>query len=399
MRRSNARGGAPWLSLFLMSGAAAAATACGGDDGGGAGGGTDSLGNLSDGFDDDGGVTAGADGGGSASGGSASGGSASGGDGDADGGGSAGDGDADGGGIKFDINGGVVGGGGECQDIELTGKYEPPNVFLVLDQSCSMGGQGWPDLTNTVNWMISNYDMDVRFGMRLFPRTNEAYGTCNYTADVPIGDNTGTMIVNQMNAGGPTNSTPVYPGIHTGLEELKKEPTGERVMIVLTDGSASSTCSPSTDVDTQCATEISTARQNDGVTTYVIGLGSYVDTNALNAWAQAGGTPQGKPGGIDYLEASDQATLQTAFGQIISSVISCVIDLDPPPDDDVKTIEVEVDGVVYDMPLPGTTCPASGDGYIFPNAPDRSTIELCNAACDSLVTTLTADITYACGAG
>ncbi len=382
-------------------GAALTLTACGGDDGGG-----QSTDGSIDSLDAGGTLTLGGDGDGDGDGDATN----SGGDGDGDGDGdgatnSGGDGDGDGdgdgassGGIKFDVGDGIMGGGGQCEDIELTGEYEPPNVFLVLDVSCSMNGAGWTDLTSTVNWMISNYDASVRFGCRFFPGAMSA-SACVYTPDVAIGDNQGTAILNVMNGETPNNGTPIYPGIHTGLEELKKEPTGQRVMIALTDGSASSTCSPSTNVDQQCADEILAARQNDNVTTYVIGLGSFVDTAALNSWANAGGTPQNKPGGIDYLEASDQATLQAAFQQIINSVISCVITLDPAPGPEVKKIEVEVDGVVYDTPLPGTTCPATGDGYIFPNAPSRDVLELCNGACDDLKNILSADITYSCGQG
>lgn len=323
------------------------------------------------------------------------------GDGDGDGGTVSGDGDGDtmsgdgDGGIKFDVGGGIVGGGGSCDAIEITGEPVPPNIMLALDKSCSMGwcpgsstgNCGWNALTSSITTLANNYGNQARLGARFFPfaisgNSNSCPGG---GVDLAIADNNGMAVIDLINAQSPGGGTPTAPAVHVSLAALRNEAVGDRVLIIVSDGAA--------DTNNSCAggnvqTELANALADDAITTYVIGLGSSVSPAQLNAWAAGGGTGA-------FIPASDTQTLFDALDMILGDVISCTVTLDPPPDFPAL-VEVEVNGITYGPPLSGAgDC---GDGFYY-TTPAMDEIELCGAACDDLLVQGLADITYRCAAG
>jgi hypothetical protein len=116
---------------------------------------------------------------------------------------------------------------------------------------------------------------------------------------------------------------------------------------------------------------------NEGVHTFVIGFGDGVDPSQLNAIAASGDTPF-----KDYLIASDTASLQGAFEQIASAVVSCVFTLEPEDPTQVNPEEInfyfDTEHVPFDQ-----SC-AAGEAWRWVDETEKTTVEFCPGACDLL---------------
>jgi hypothetical protein len=102
---------------------------------------------------------------------------------------------------------------------------------------------------------------------------------------------------------------------------------------------------------------------------------------------------QGKPCPA-YYAGHDTDGLYDALDQIVSGLVSCTIDLDPAP---LEEIEVTVGGTMYDElnpDAPGFDCAVDSGWYFV----DPDTIELCGGACGTFETLdpPTLDVTYFC---
>jgi hypothetical protein len=120
----------------------------------------------------------------------------------------------------------------------------------------------------------------------------------------------------------------------------------------------------------------------------------YVDSTLMNSWS---GSPVGCPS--RYYDAQDTSQLFVALDDIVSDLITCDIDLTPPPPPQV-TVEVSIDGTMYselDPLQPGFDC-ATDTGWVFL---DADTITLCGAACTAFeaMATPAADVEYFCMSG
>lgn len=266
----------------------------------------------------------------------------------------------------------VEGCGGEYYAAESV----PPNLLVVIDRSGSMNEDAgddskWNIARNATYNLMSTYAGQIRFGLSLFPGTNQRCtqgSNCGPGAiNVPISDDaTGEIQSFLTDARTCSFGTPIAEELeaiadYTGLEDSERA----NYVLLLTDGQA--TC--------QDPVPRVTALRNKTpeIRTFVVGFGSGVDADQLADMAEAGGTA--RAGTPSYYQADDAASLRSAFAAIAGSVLSCEYNLsEVPPDPDL--LYVYFDGVSINR-NPGRT-----DGWDYAAGMNR--IVFYGAACDRL---------------
>jgi hypothetical protein len=225
--------------------------------------------------------------------------------------------------------------GTEGCDSELFGSEAvPPNVLIVLDRSASMldpipGGTKWDVARDAIAQLTMQYADDVRWGLMLFPGFDQS---CDDGAECtegavfidPAPDSAAPIATFLDDSATCMYGTPIAENLdslvdYAGLEDIARA----NYILLVTDGMA--TCNDP-------VPSVGTLRMEDPeIRTFVVGFGSEVDPDQLNAMADAGGTAL--PGDPQYYQADDAAMLAAAFADIAGSVLSCVFVLDEVPAD------------------------------------------------------------------
>lgn len=332
-----------------------------------------------------------------------------------------------------------------CGEVDFELVAVPPNVVLVLDKSGSMvsdndaDGDGefdgfwdhdadpmtpvisrWNSLYNVVDFVVTNFDAQINFGGVLFP---SADATSQYSAsacvvedvpEIPVGPNNGVAILDGIPDALDVDirgATPATAGIQTALDHLETlDPTVPQFLILVTDGAAN--CSADHPAppdlleiyDSNLPALVGTAFSERDVPTFVVGI-DIVDEEVgvgndgipqantfveLNAVAEAGG--RAKAGSEKFFNTVNEIELMEALGEIAGQVVSCVIPLDPAPENP-DFVEVEIGGVSIDKV---DDC-ATQDGWVYVNpAGPYDALELCGSACDAYVEAGLVDATYGC---
>ncbi|MBN2725218.1 MAG: VWA domain-containing protein [Deltaproteobacteria bacterium] len=304
-------------------------------------------------------------------------------------------------------NDGMVG----CDPKNFSLKASPPaEVYLVIDSSGSMLEDGatpglsrWEEVISAVDTALTQFEGSVKFGLLIYP-VNDQCETAGPV--VSFGLNNRDEILYHLINTVPQGGTPTAAAIKNAASSLDDfgDPASPKFIILATDGGpncnyfvdASSGCSCTYASPEYCCTNypascifgysclddtnslsVITSMSNDkGIDTFVIGLsGTSEYVNLLNEMAVAGGqAQQGAP--TQYYSAENESELSTALQTIAVSVISCVIELDEPPQFP-NYVHVYMDG--GEVPRDGTKT----DGWDF-NSAEMTSIELYGQACDSL---------------
>jgi len=282
----------------------------------------------------------------------------------------------------------------DCGGTEVDLEPLPANVLLVLDLSGSMfypenywdhdADPGtptisrWHSVHNVVTFIVDNYDDVLNLGALLFPTYNG--GSCDVAAvpEVPVAPTNGANILATIP---PANAdtdgaTPLPTALSVGYDHVVTlDPMIPRAVILVSDGAPTCLYPISTAV-----TYAGDAFNNDGIPTYVVGIAIDGTTQTgYNNLAVAGGVPN--PNGPDsFYNAQNEVELQTALDAIAVSVISCIVPLDPPPDDP-ELVDIQINGVS----IPQVTDCATEDGWVYvnPNGPYNA-IEICGSYCDEV---------------
>jgi hypothetical protein len=311
-----------------------------------------------------------------------------------------------------DLDGGVDPGKEPCLEEPFSLDAVTPKVMFVLDKSGSMNSNSWdddgdsatPDVTRwyslhgVVESVTSEYEMEMNFGLTLFPsidaetESGSFESSCKVSEmpEVAVGPGTASAILLAIPAATQTDfggATPAAAGMLTGvahLEELGDETP--RAVVLITDGAANC-ASPDDflgDYDESLEDAVRDAWEGAGIPTYVVGIditedGGNVDVNprvALDAVAQAGGVPNA--GEVGFYDANEPAALESALDQITHS-LGCQIELSFAPQEFLQLM-VEVDGTHIPQVQSCAETTEAGWVQIDPeNQPNK--IELCNAAC------------------
>lgn len=264
-----------------------------------------------------------------------------------------------------------------------------PNIFIVLDESGSMGWSygtssdcnpgiagdcPYVDALNALDQLATNLAGDARFGVATYEGSGLS-GTL-----LPMGEYTAAQMQaswpvcaggNQANCYIPDGGTPTGQALEdVRNQQLYSDPNDPqdalraKAVILITDGAPNSQSE---------AVAQAQNLNNAGVPVYVIGFNFGGSENNLDAVAQAGGTDAGAPGPRYFYEAGNTAQLVTALQSIATESIACSYSLNTMPPDANK-IWVEVGG--NSVPNDGT------NGYTY-NA-GSNTLTLNGDSCNTL---------------
>lgn len=304
-----------------------------------------------------------------------------------------------------------------------------PSVMLLLDKSGSMTSNAWDHdgdgSTATINrWtslfdvtsdLLDTYASTVHFGAVLFPALDaQVLNTNDYdaqfaaacrmsdTAEVAVGADTREAILAALpgRTDETEGATPTREAVLNGLEHLENEVgDGPKAMILVTDGAANCVYQPGSNLarvyDTELEGTVRSAFVDHGIPTYVVGIDITAEHPApgrnlrddLNAVADAGGVA--REGDERFYNVADEDTLAAALDEIAQRV-ECTIALTHVPDSG-ELFSVEIDGASVSQV---DSC-EDGDGWRFATE-DRSSIELCNAACGAFTDVQQLDTSIAC---
>jgi hypothetical protein len=281
--------------------------------------------------------------------------------------------------------GGYCGCGGETYGATSV----PPNVLIVEDRSSSMtesitGGTKWQVAKQAIATLLATYGTKIRFGLALFPGTDQAC-TNNQSCQgggifIDVGDNQASQINAFLASANTCTGTPTAEMLtqvvsYAGL----KDTTRPNYVLLITDGG--SNCADPIPVVTTLMS------QTPPVKTFAVGFGESVTPAELNGIAQAGGTAiaGGPP---YYYVASDAASLGAAFAAIAGSVVSCTYALSSVPPD-VNKLYVYENQVLVPRDTTHT------NGWDYDSATNHVTFY--GAACTQLQSGAVTDLTIVYG--
>lgn len=340
-----------------------------------------------------------------------------------------------------------------CGSMTHSAMKLPPDILIVQDRSLSMtndkddnqckgasGNNGncgadakWTLVTAALSDVLSTTDMAVNWGLIYFGGETTLCGETAAPA-VPIASMNSSAITGafmgqpDVTAGQP--GTPTRSAINNAVKYMKSlTDTNPKYLMLATDGQPN--CPPSgsggmngqtgsggmsgqtgrggrsgtmgggfpvggtnngANTDDSAGSEQAVADAlAAGFPTFVIGIGNTGGTAVLNAMAVAGGKPiPGMPGGNSYYQVNNTADLETALGQILGTVATCVFDIGPPPNDMTSVDKVTVfgDGQMIDH--------SSTNGWDFSNA-DKTQVTLYGPICDQVKAATVKDVTVAFG--
>jgi hypothetical protein len=292
-----------------------------------------------------------------------------------------------------------------CIEETIQGSVVPWNVMLVLDYSSSMqnsvglfGPSRWSILWDAVDYLCANYDSQINMGALLFPDMSVTTNNSCETAivEVPVAPMNGSTIMSTIPPASddPPGNTPTRAGIQVAAEHLASLPDQSvpQAIVLVTDGEALCPEGMWAELSDDSVDDLVGSLHAAGLPTFVIGMSDLSSSaqSQLNEIAVAGGVPN-TGGPQSYYSANDLSQLQAAFDSISSQVLSCIVELEVPPQDP-SFLEIEVDGSAY-----GYVDDCSvGAGWTFVPGSNNNQIELCQSACSTFQGGGVLDIFQAC---
>lgn len=331
----------------------------------------------------------------------------------------------------FISDGGSSNTGGGCAGEDYSAEKVPLDIYIMLDQSGSMGqGSGkWEAVTSALTTFFNQPESAaIGVGIQYFPQEGSQQcntfmctttadcgagcGTCQLagpfgvctgfgstdsclpldysTPDVPIAPvaTNATALINSMAQHGPTGGTPTSAALQGAIDYARawgNAHVGHAVVVILaTDGDPEGCDDDLNHINAIAASGVSGMPK---VLTFVIGVGGSED--ALDGFAAAGGTTEAFM--VDQDPNVQQAFLD-ALNVIQGQAIPCAF-LVPQPDsgEDINFGQVNVSytpsaGDEQTVPYvqSAANCPASGLGWYYDDALNPTQILLCSDTCSTI---------------
>jgi hypothetical protein len=244
--------------------------------------------------------------------------------------------------------------------------------------------------------VLASSAASVNWGLLLFSTPSQGSCAVADKVQVDIGAGNAAQISTQISNGGTATTTPTRKAVQAGVKYLQTLKGAESKSILLaTDGQpncANDTNSSGDDVGP--TTAAIKAAADAGFKVYILGIGPEMSTEALNGFADAGGTAikDVSGPGKNYFAALSAEELAKHFESIVSSIASCTFSLKtaPPVTDNIA--------VEFDGDKSKRAPRSSSNGWEYTSG-DHKTIQLYGSWCDGLMngTYKTAKVLFGCG--
>ena len=290
--------------------------------------------------------------------------------------------------------------GSICADQDVTFDVQTPTVVLLIDQSGSMTANfgntsRWEAvrdaLTDPVDGVVAQLASQVRFGLTLYTSFDGFDGgTCPVLTEVPPALDNYQAIADTFAMNQPEEDTPTGESIEAVTQTLLADPwPDDKIIVLATDGEPDTCAVP--DPQNGQAESIAAAQAafNQGIKTFIIGVGNQVSQQHLQDMANAGQGVGPNDPDAPYYQPANKAALVQAFEDIINGVRSCVLTLNGMI---VQGMEESCTVTVNGMDVPFD----DPNGWKV-NSP--SEIELVGQACDAIQEgTVEIDVVCTCDA-
>jgi hypothetical protein len=281
----------------------------------------------------------------------------------------------------------------------------PLDMYIMLDQSGSMKGSKWTDVTSALKTFVGQGDAKgIGVGIQYFglPGSKNCDVNAYATPEVPIAPLPGVAqaIIDSINAHSPSSGTPTLPALQGALQHAANHatanPTHAVIVVLATDG-APSGCNSTIDNVAQAAT--AGANGTPKIPTYVIGVGNVANLDTI---AQAGGT------GTAFIASGQNVNQQflDAMNDIRGKALGCTYVIpEPQPGELLDYEKINVEYVPGDLSPEQTfgkvdgvgTCPPGGDGWYYNDNQNPATILLCPSTCTKVSADAAGQIKIAVG--
>ncbi len=284
--------------------------------------------------------------------------------------------------VDSDSDGDSDGDGGVCAEQDFDIKFLPVRLMILQDMSGSMS-EGtptkWAQAKGALNPILDQWGNDIEFGFDRFPNDNNCGVSAPVIMDCAAGN--AANIKSRINAISPNGHTPLYCAMNQFTDATyapnftSKEALSYLLLVSDGAGNCGQNCSGNSDESAQLLGQVTAQLFSQGIKTYVVGFGTGVSAQQLNAIVAAGGT-----GSSGYINAQNQQDLQNAFNDIASSVVSCTYEIKAPAATaDPNNVNFYFDGKVvgYD-----DGC-KNGNGWQWTDN-THTRVEFCDKACAAL---------------
>ncbi len=313
--------------------------------------------------------------------------------------------------------------GGGCASLTVQSELTPVNLILIYDKSGSMGvGDGWDNTETRWNPMRDGllaflgdpWVGQVYASLEFFPANGDLTAACNVPAYeiptvplVPLHTLTPetspfAMAINATTPGGGTPTLPALLGsLNYAREVMAEDPGAVTVVILATDGEPGFWIQETAEMGPGCTDPLENTVENvatiagqgleDGIPTYVIGIGDTEGLQALHQIALAGGTES-----ATIVVPGDPAATTEQIRQELESIrsyhLTCNIALPGP----MPNLPLDYGDVSVVLTMDGSStllsesagCEAdSGWQYLYLDPdlqPAPSHIELCPTTCQTV---------------
>ncbi len=307
--------------------------------------------------------------------------------------------------------------GGNCGQASVPIKATPPDVLIVQDKSGSMNeddsgrmngaaNSKWTQMAAALKQVVMANDQQINWGLKFFADAMpcDAMGP----PVVNIGPGNYGPISTAIDGTTPGGNTPTRDALATGAAYLAGvKDSNNKYILLATDGLPNCpvgcagmshpmgmcTLTDNPSEDQQATQAITDALNNQGIKTFVIGVGDVATAqNTLNNFAMAGGLPQ-KGAATSYYAATDPTALANALKALIGAVFSCTVSLSSAPSG-FTNVAVSATDTATNKPVEIVQDPTNGWSYDA----NKQNILLKGTACENLKNGVYKDLNfiYAC---
>ena len=306
-----------------------------------------------------------------------------------------------------------------CADLHVTAQPTPLDMYVMLDQSGSMGkdcniGSGtnskWCHAINALSGFFHDSSAKGdRVALQYFALSGGKCGGGGYdTPAIALGylPQIAGSLDSSLNAHKPSTATPTEGALNGIAKYTASHVTAGRVMvgILITDG-VPYTCNTSTSV---LSGIVKTLYQNSGIRTFVIGM-TGASFGVLEPIAAAGGAASHtnycasgySPCHFYNVGNGDKTAFINALKAIQQSALGCQYNMPKTDAGIVDPSKLAVQftpsgGSAQTLPNAGSKAGCSGDGFYYDNNQTPTTINLCPSTCTKAGTGGEVNITVPC---